>query len=131
MAGDFNGVVKGPCCWFGYRYHTSSSHTYIYIAALLHRYLINSVLHFPSPLYVRASLRWIAVSRRLHMVRAVLIEERIVLRSTSRRPCFHLLAIASHGHREIVSSLHFYVFCGEVFAHDFPGAYRLTRPVRA
>jgi hypothetical protein len=33
------------CCWFGYRYHTLSPHTYIYIAALLHRSSINSVLH--------------------------------------------------------------------------------------
>jgi hypothetical protein len=33
------------CCWFGYRYHTLSPHTYIYIAALLHSYSINSVLH--------------------------------------------------------------------------------------
>jgi hypothetical protein len=29
--------------------------THIYIAALLHSYSINSVLHLPSPLYVRAS----------------------------------------------------------------------------
>jgi hypothetical protein len=28
-------------------------HAYVYIAALLHRYSINSVLHFRSPLYVR------------------------------------------------------------------------------
>jgi hypothetical protein len=27
-------------------------HTHVYIAALLHRYSINSVLHLPSPLYV-------------------------------------------------------------------------------
>jgi hypothetical protein len=35
------------CCRFGYRYHTLSPHTYIYIAVLLHRSSINSVLHFP------------------------------------------------------------------------------------
>jgi hypothetical protein len=45
--------TNASCCWFGYRYHTSSSHTHIYIAALPHRYSINSVLHFRSPLYVR------------------------------------------------------------------------------
>jgi hypothetical protein len=31
---------------------TLHHHTHIYIAALLHRSSINSVLHFPSPLYV-------------------------------------------------------------------------------
>jgi hypothetical protein len=35
---------------------TLCHHTHIYIAALVHRYSINSVLHFPSPLYVRHSL---------------------------------------------------------------------------
>jgi hypothetical protein len=32
---------------------TLCHHTHIYIAALLYRSSINSVLHFPSPLYVR------------------------------------------------------------------------------
>jgi hypothetical protein len=59
-------VITRPslCCWFGYRYHTSLSHTHIYIAALFYRYLINSVLHFSSPLYVRPSL--LARSARTH-----------------------------------------------------------------
>ena len=44
-------------------YHLT--HTHIYIATLLHRFLINSVLHLLSPLYVRQSLHSLQVNNEL------------------------------------------------------------------